>query len=164
MLERFSSSSSLTETSGKGSTRFPSGEVSSSSTRIGRGRNETAARSSPVVSRVDARAEGILGIWRQRMGLSESSVVDRAARALGSCDGEMTALPLRLLLAASFWLGLRVCGGRRNATWQAQIRKLEEVSGVPAKMIAAAASKLARTSGVRRAGRGLEEGCGECSV
>lgn len=98
------------------------------------------------------------------MGLTGSSVVDCAARALGSGDGEMTALPRRILLAASFWLGMRMCRAMRNATWQLQIRRLEGVSGVPAKLIMAAAAKLARTIGVRRAGRRPEEGCDECSV
>lgn len=96
------------------------------------------------------------------MGLSESSVVDWAVRALGSCDGQMAAMPPRVLLAAAFWLGLRMRGCRRNATWQVQIGRLEEVSGVPAKLIVAAAAKLARASGARRAARSLEEGCGEC--
>ncbi|OWM69506.1 B-box zinc finger protein 32 [Punica granatum] len=159
-LERVSFSSSLTETSGKDdSARLPSGEVSSPAARIGR-------KSSLAVARIDARAEGILGIWRQRLGLSDGSVVDRASRALGLCGGEMTALPLRVLLAAAFWLGLRMSRARKDATWQVLIRRLEEVSGVPAKLIVAAAAKLARACRARRklGGDDPEEGCAECSV
>ncbi|KAK4761075.1 hypothetical protein SAY87_005968 [Trapa incisa] len=162
-LERFSSSSSLTEISGKDSARLPSRVVVSPSRRTVRGEDRSLS-SSPAVSRLDARAEAILGIWRQRMGLT-GSVVEWAARALGSCNGEMTALPRRILLAASFWLGVRMCGGTRNSTWQLQVKRLEEVSGVPAKLIVAAAAKLTRAAGVRRAARrGPEEGFGECSA
>ncbi|KAK4764765.1 hypothetical protein SAY86_025855 [Trapa natans] len=164
-LERFSSASSLTEISGKDSARLPSREVISPSPSADRGKKRST-RSSPAVTSLDARAEAILGIWRQSMGLT-SSVVDWAARALGSYDGETTALllPRRILLAASFWLGVRMCGGTRNATWQQQIRRLEELSGVPAKLIVAAAAKIARAAAVRRAARrGHEEGCGECSA
>ncbi|KAL0319532.1 UNVERIFIED_CONTAM: hypothetical protein Sangu_2109400 [Sesamum angustifolium] len=74
--------------------------------------------------------------------------------------GWRRVLPLRVWVAASMWLGLRVSGEK---SWEV-LKRVEEISGVPAKMIGAAEARLER--GLRgRQRRGvevLEEGWAEC--
>uniref|UniRef100_A0A2P2R0T3 Secreted protein n=1 Tax=Rhizophora mucronata TaxID=61149 RepID=A0A2P2R0T3_RHIMU len=69
-------------------------------------------------------------------------------------------LPLRVSLAASFWFGVRLCGAKSVSTWQ-NLRRLEELSGVPAKLIAAVELKLERVSRVGTARPDTKEGWAE---
>lgn len=117
---------------------------------------------SPVPSKVDPAAEAIFVNWYKRLGIgAEDKVVRKACDAFRLCTALMTVLPFRAVLAASLWFSLRRCCGHSASTWRA-VKKLEEISGVPAKLILAAESKLQR---VEKAGKQrrhwLEEGWDE---
>ncbi|KAJ6428633.1 hypothetical protein OIU84_020329 [Salix udensis] len=86
------------------------------------------------------RSEGVFLNWCKRLGLDGDLVVQRATRAMALCHGRL-ALPFRVSLAASFWFGVRLCGDKSVATWQ-NLRRLEEVSGVPRKVISAVEMKI----------------------
>ncbi|XP_062026293.1 B-box zinc finger protein 32-like [Rosa rugosa] len=111
----------------------------------------------------DARAEGTFVNWCKRLGMSGDSavVVSSALHALGFCLGRLPGVPLRVSLAASFWFGVRLCGNRGVSRCQ-NLRRVEEISGVPAKLILAVDAKLGRELRVRRARPELEEGWAEC--
>lgn len=120
----------------------------------------------PARLSLSAKAEGIMVIWCGKLGVNGNLVVPSATRALGFCLSRWTVLPFRVSVAASFWLGMRFCGDKSLSMWQ-NMRRLEEVSGVPAKLILAAEAKLARAVMARtRARRVLEERWAEsqCSV
>ncbi|KAM0933747.1 putative transcription factor interactor and regulator Znf-B family [Dioscorea sansibarensis] len=107
-----------------------------------------------------ARAERVLEWWSRRMGVGRGcSVV--AARVLASCAGRMTSLPFRVGLAAALWFAVKACGS--GACRRAVLGRLEECSGVPAKLIVIAESRLARVSRTFAARPVAEEGWGECS-
>nr|GMC71515.1 B-box zinc finger protein 32 [Ipomoea batatas]GME16613.1 B-box zinc finger protein 32 [Ipomoea batatas]GME16621.1 B-box zinc finger protein 32 [Ipomoea batatas] len=118
---------------------------------------------------VDPVAEGIFVNWCARLGIGggEDKHVTRKARgAFRLCLAHTTtALPYRVSLAASLWFGLRRCPGKPGHTWRA-LRKLEQISGVPAKLIASAESKLqlVEKAGKQRREWLTEEGWDECSV
>ncbi|KAF9676458.1 hypothetical protein SADUNF_Sadunf08G0004100 [Salix dunnii] len=113
------------------------------------------------------RSEGVFLNWCKRLGLDGNLVVQRATRAMALCHGRL-ALPFRASLAASFWFGVRLCGDKSVATWQ-NLRRLEEVSGVPSKVISAVEMKIERALRSRRLElqRNMEEGwadSAECSA
>lgn len=127
-----------------------------------------------VAAVADSKAEGIFLIWCRRLGLNGNNnnnncnsvvVVSSASQALELCLERPTALPLRACLAASFWFGLRMCKDKTVATWP-NLRRLEAISGVPAKLIVAVEGKLARMMAARRrrSRQVLEEGWAECNV
>ncbi|PIN23872.1 hypothetical protein CDL12_03383 [Handroanthus impetiginosus] len=89
------------------------------------------------------KAEGIFVNWCDKLGVGVGVVVRMARRALRVCMERWTVLPFRVSLAASMWLGLRLSGEKSVHTWHV-LKRLEEISGVPAKVIVAAASKLER--------------------
>ncbi|KAL9462776.1 hypothetical protein AB3S75_000725 [Citrus x aurantiifolia] len=153
---------------------------SSAAEKMGRERKRVRACSSSVsdisgekaAAVADSKAEGIFAIWCRRLGLNGNNsncnsvvVVSLASRALGLFLERTTALPLRACLAASFWFGLRMCGDKTVATWP-NLRRLEAISGVPAKLIVAVEGKIARVMAVRRRRprQVLEEGWAECNV
>nr|GLL17873.1 B-box zinc finger protein 32-like [Ipomoea trifida] len=120
------------------------------------------ARSPPVPAKVDPAAEGIFVNWCKRLGIgAEDKVVRKACDAFRLSTALISVLPFRAVLAASLWFSLRRCCGYSASTWRA-VKKLEEISGVPAKLILAAESKLQR---VEKAGKPrrhwLEEGWDE---
>lgn len=101
-------------------------------------------------SRVDWKAEGILVNWCNKLGLtprtrssssssSSNIVVEVACHAFAGFH-KLRALPHRVGLAASLWFSLRLLQGN---SWH-HLKRLEEISGVPAKLIVAGHSKLAR--------------------
>ncbi|KAJ6690735.1 hypothetical protein OIU85_006933 [Salix viminalis] len=113
------------------------------------------------------RSEGVVLNWCQRLGLDGNLVVQRATRAMALCHGRL-ALPFRVSLAASFWFGVRLCGDKSVATWQ-NLRRLEEVSGVPRKVISAVEMKIEHALRSRRLEqqKNMEEGwadSAECSA
>lgn len=121
---------------------------------------------------VDSRAEGIFVIWSRRLGLDDNNksvVTSSACEALAVCLERMNintnvVLPFRVCLAASFWVGLKISGGD-TSTWQ-NLKKLETVSGVPAKLIVGVERRLARVMKNQRSAKvdGLEEGWAECDI
>lgn len=78
------------------------------------------------------------------------SAIRMACRGMKAC---VNRLPLRVCLAASMWLGLRLSLDKSALTWKL-LKRLEEISGVPAKIILAAESKLGRAVSSVRGGRG----------
>ncbi|XP_059641948.1 B-box zinc finger protein 32 [Cornus florida] len=116
---------------------------------------------------VESKAEDVFVNWCRRLGLSGSCEVATAIQALRICLDELTVLPLRVSLAASLWFSMRLCGDISSSTWQI-LKRLEEVSGVPAKLILGAESKLARALKTRKTRRRdqhvdvEEEGWAEC--
>lgn len=114
-------------------------------------------------SKVDWKTEGVFVNWSGKLGLPTNDAVRVACDALTACFDK---LPFRVCLAASMWLGLRFCGDRLAVTRQA-LKQLEEMSGVPAKLILVAESKLQRFLKARRHHRRdhqLKEGWAECSA
>ncbi|KAE8723429.1 hypothetical protein F3Y22_tig00012385pilonHSYRG00009 [Hibiscus syriacus] len=108
--------------------------------------------------------EGVLTVWCKKLGLKQHSVVSTAASALGFCLERLKGLPFKLSLAAAFWLGLRTTRDTSVASWR-NLRRVEELSGVPAKVIVAVEPRLARAMRLRkRIKPDLEEGWAECNV
>ncbi|KAL2516142.1 B-box zinc finger protein 32 [Forsythia ovata] len=127
-----------------------SGEITSeNTTRIRRGT-------------VDLKVKGMFLNWCARLGQNGDVAVQMASDALRICLDQWTVLPFRVCLAASMWLGLRFSG---ESTRQS-LKQLEEISGVPAKLIVAAEAKLERLlkarRGQHRRQHQLVEGWGEC--
>lgn len=114
-------------------------------------------------SRVDHfKAEGIFVNWCGKLGVQVDGAVRMACKALKVCLDRWTVLPFRVCLAASMWLGLRLSLEKSVLTWKV-LKRLEEISGVPAKIILAAESKLERAlRGEHRRRLELEEGSAEC--
>lgn len=112
-----------------------------------------------VAVAVDKKVEGVLVNWCRRMAVDERRVVPTAMELLGGCFNRMTNMPFRVSLTASLWVAFRLCGG--GATCQ-DLRKLEQISGVPAKLLLATESRLARALKRRRSRENHEEGWAEC--
>ncbi|KAJ8770492.1 hypothetical protein K2173_017983 [Erythroxylum novogranatense] len=104
-------------------------------------------------------AEGVFVNWCKKLGLNGNPLVSSATRAFCLCWVKFgRVLPLRVCLAASFWSGLRLNGDKSAATWH-NTRRLEEVSGVPMKLIIAVESKIEHF--IRRSRQDLKEGWAE---
>lgn len=106
--------------------------------------------------------------WCCKLGVETGSAVGAACRAMRVCGERWSALPFRVCLAASMWLGLRL-SLEKSALSSKFLKRFEEISGVPAKIILAAESKLERALNLEPAVRGggerrrhLEEGWAEC--
>lgn len=116
-------------------------------------------------SSVDAKAEDILVNWCRKLGLN-GSCTSVASHALGVCLVKLTVLPLRVSLVAAISCAAKLSGDRWAYTPQ-NLKRLVEISGVPAKLILAAESKLARVLKMERRRprhvRDREEGWAECS-
>ncbi|XP_073003366.1 uncharacterized protein [Typha latifolia] len=130
------------------------------------GRRSCRRRSSGSRRRVavDSKAEAILEMWSRRMGLHASRACAEAAmHVLGACDGELSCVPLRVALAGALWLAVKLRdGGGARARDAALLRRLEACSGVPGRIVVAAAGRIARArTGSDEAGE--EEGWAESS-
>ncbi|XP_077238465.1 B-box zinc finger protein 32-like [Tasmannia lanceolata] len=112
---------------------------------------------------VDLKAEGILVNWYRRLGLKSSGSVPLALHAFSICLQKFTALPFRICLASSLWFSAKLCETRVPST--CQLKKLEQCSGVPAKLILLAESKLSRILKLKKSEEEEEEeeGWAECS-
>ncbi|XP_010273594.1 PREDICTED: B-box zinc finger protein 32-like [Nelumbo nucifera] len=112
---------------------------------------------------LDVNAEGILVNWCRKLGLKNICSVRLASHAFGICLRKLTILPFRASLAASLWFSLKLCEGRSASTCQ-NLKRLEEISGVPAKLILLGEAKLSRVLKIKRSQQhDLEEGWAECS-
>ncbi|XP_028772020.1 B-box zinc finger protein 32 [Neltuma alba] len=103
-------------------------------------------------------AEEVFVNWSRKLGLNGNCVASLASQAMGKL---MAAVPFRVAVATSFWFGLRYCGDGQLRTAQ-NLRKLEEMSKVPGKVIVAAEEKLTRVLRPKKARREFEEGWAEC--
>ncbi|XP_051194751.1 uncharacterized protein [Lolium perenne] len=109
-----------------------------------------------------ARAEAVLEGWAKRMGLARGPArrrAARAARALRALGRGVSAsrVPLRVAMAAALWAEVAGAGCGDAAL----LRRLEASAHVPARMLVAVASWMARAAG--RAAAPAEEGWAECS-
>ncbi|KAL1551857.1 B-box zinc finger protein 32-like [Salvia divinorum] len=101
------------------------------------------------------KAESVFNNWCGKLGIEDRSATLAACRALKACNDRWTGLPFRVCLAASMWIGLRLSLEKTAVTGRI-LKRLEEISGVPAKIILAAVSKLDRVDKLE-----LEEGWAE---
>ncbi|KAF8389421.1 hypothetical protein HHK36_026116 [Tetracentron sinense] len=143
-------SSSVTEVSGDDDANFPakfSGEDPSKKKK--RGKN--------------LKAEMVFSKWCRKLGVKKSCGV--AVAALRVCRRELTDLPFQVSQASAFWFTLKVCEGRSMSTCQ-NLKRLEEISGVPAKQILSGEAMLSRFLKIRKPKpqRDLEEGWAESPV
>lgn len=95
---------------------------------------------------VDSKTVGIFVHWCKRFGLSNdvaAIVVRMACNGLGICVGKLTVLPFRVCLVASLWFGLKSSGIRYLSGSQA-LTRLEVITGLSAKLISGAESKIER--------------------
>lgn len=95
---------------------------------------------------IDSKTVGILVNWCKRSGVNDdvaTVVVRMACNGLAVCAGKLTVLPFRVCLVASLWFGLRF-SGVKSLSAQQSLSRLEQMTGVPAKLIAAAESKIER--------------------
>ncbi|KAF8392818.1 hypothetical protein HHK36_021055 [Tetracentron sinense] len=133
-----------------------------STKRIKNSRGQSKTLSSRVPANVDTKAEGIMVNWCRKLGLKNSCSVPLASHAFGLFLQKLTVLPFRVSLASSLWLSLKLCEGQKASTCQ-NLKKLEEISGVPAKLIVLAETKLCRILKMRKPQHDQEEGWAECS-
>ncbi|XP_052174492.1 B-box zinc finger protein 32 [Diospyros lotus] len=161
------SSSSVTELSAKQS-KFSMRSSVEVLTRTTETKTPGISMRSQPCPAVDSKAEGILVNWCRKLGLSgviSSAVVPFAIQGLRICVDELFPVPsFRVLLAASLWFSLRLRGDRSLSTWHA-LKRLEQISGVPGKLLLASESKLWRMFRRRNSdSHQLEEGWAESSV
>lgn len=128
----------------------------------------------------DLKVEGVLVNWCKKMsgcggsGVEErqiGAVVNTAVELLSGCLDEITSLPFRVSLAACFWVAIKVVrrrsgvhssGGASSTSTCQDLRRVEQISGVPAKLILATEVKLARVIKRRQPRNDQEEGWAEC--
>ncbi|KAL8458858.1 hypothetical protein ACS0TY_036384 [Phlomoides rotata] len=106
------------------------------------------------------KAEGIFVNWCGKLGMEVDLAVQTACKV---CVGGRTVLPFRVCLAASMWLGLKLSLEKSELTCKV-LKRLEAISGVPARLILAAAWKLERALSKEHHHRrtlDLEEGSAE---
>lgn len=122
------------------------------------------ARSRSVKLRDPRVATCVFIHWCTKLGMDgEQGALQTACNALGICCGRFRGLPLRVGLAACFWFGLRCKDDKSKSTWLS-LKKLEEISGVPAKLILATELKLRKiVKANNRRHQGMEESWAESS-
>ncbi|KAF8658631.1 hypothetical protein HU200_059097 [Digitaria exilis] len=115
-----------------------------------------------------ARAEAVLEGWAKRMGLSPGTARRRAAaawRALRACGADLAAVatrvPPRVAMAAALWSEVAAAGGDGASRDDDALRRLEACAHVPARVVVAVATSMARARARRRAA--VEEGWDECA-
>ncbi|XP_060217618.1 B-box zinc finger protein 32 [Lycium barbarum] len=141
-----------------------SGEVNSAVTACPKP-NELARSRSTVKLRDPRMATGVFMHWCTKLGMyGEDSAVQTACGALEICFGRFRGLPVRVGMAACLWFGLRNNGDGLKST-QRFLKRLEEISGVPAKLILATELKLQKIVKVnnQRRRQGMEESWDEWS-
>lgn len=130
--------------------------------RRNRSRTFRLARRFVRVDSGKARVEGILVIWARSIGLRCASCVRLASHAFWVGRREFTFLPVRVGLASALWLAANLCEPRGVNT--RHLRRLEECSRVPKKLILLAESKLSRVVNIGESSPAdEEEGSAECS-
>lgn len=144
-LSRLSSSTSIAPTSKKAKTSSTTTRESKVITTALRSWPSSSSSNSTENVEHSKAEEGILVSWCTKLGLSgmvSGVIVPVAVKAFVVCSSDqLRVLPSRVSLTVSLWFSLRLCG---VSTWQV-LKRLEEISGVPAKLIfAAGESKLAR--------------------
>ncbi|KAK9726799.1 hypothetical protein RND81_05G237900 [Saponaria officinalis] len=145
-----SSSSCVSSTTGE---EAEVGVISSSSTSS---RRKRINRRRMVM---DGKVEGVLVNWSRTVRLEDKRVVKTAVDILSSV-GKTTMLPFRVLLAAAFWAAMSL-HTPRTATWH-DLKTLEQISGVSARLITAVQTRVARVNKRRQSRDNREESWAEC--
>ncbi|CAN4098056.1 unnamed protein product [Withania somnifera] len=110
-------------------------------------------------------AIGLFMHWCAKLPMyGEEDTVPKAFGALRICFGRFKTLPVRVGLAACLWFGLTSNDDGLKSTWR-YLKRLEEISGVPAKLILTTELKLRRIvkANNQRRLQGMEESSGEWS-
>ncbi|MED6216142.1 hypothetical protein PIB30_004626 [Stylosanthes scabra] len=111
-----------------------------------RNNNNGGGSGSDEVGRAVRKAYSVFAKWSEELGLGlndgerVSSLACRSLRVWFGKWKEGVGIPYKVGCATSFWLGVRFCG---IATFE-NLRKMEVMSGVPAKLILQAYAFLAR--------------------
>ncbi|GAA0175689.1 hypothetical protein LIER_28813 [Lithospermum erythrorhizon] len=95
---------------------------------------------------IDSKMVGILVNWCKRLGVNDynaSDIIRTSCNVFAICGEKLTILPFRICLVASLWLGLRFSGIKSLSILEG-LTRLEQITGVPAKLISAAESKIER--------------------
>ncbi|CAN4100024.1 unnamed protein product [Withania somnifera] len=117
------------------------------------------ARSRSLKLRDPRVATGLFMHWCTKLGMyGEEGIVQTACGALEICFRRFRALPMRLGLAACLWFGLTSENDGSKSTWPS-LKRLEVISGVPAKLIVATERKLQKIvkPNNQRRPQGMEE-------
>nr|GEU65723.1 hypothetical protein [Tanacetum cinerariifolium] len=95
----------------------------------------------------DWKTREVLENWCSRLGISTSNKVVIAEAAFQVWWIHRSRIwPYRVAVAASLWLGLLRFTNNKRIRMSGLLKRLEEISGVPAKSIVIAQSKLVATS------------------
>ncbi|XP_057535795.1 B-box zinc finger protein 32-like [Amaranthus tricolor] len=158
--DRSSSCSSCVSSTGEAAVE----EIESTSSQKRKVAGETVRKREKGTVVVDLKVEGILVNWCRRIGFREEreigKVVSIAVEIMSGCLRKITILPFRVLLAASFWICCQNCGAHSLSTCE-DLKKVEKISGVPAKLILATEAKLSRVIKRRCSREDHEEGWAE---
>ncbi|GKE10931.1 B-box zinc finger protein 32 [Tanacetum coccineum] len=112
----------------------------------------------------DWKTREVLETWCSRLGISNKVIIAEAAFQVWWVH-RSRIWPYRVALAASLWLGLLRSSNNKRIRMSALLKRLEEISGVPAKSIVIAQSRLANTSKMVKhtcEEDNVEESCDEC--
>lgn len=116
-------------------------------------------RTGPGVPNAEMKVEIVLRKWCRNLNLRSPSTVplamDLVEKGLQKL-GDLSRQKIRICLAASFWLAATLC---EKQTHLPPVKRLEEYSGVPSKLILLAESRLGRLLNLKM----QEEGSAECS-
>ncbi|GJQ96276.1 hypothetical protein Tco_0007415 [Tanacetum coccineum] len=117
----------------------------------------SATKTTTKIASSDWKTREVLETWCSRLGISNKVTVAEAAFQVWWLH-RSRIWPYRVALAASLWLGLLRSSNNKRIRMSALLKRLEEISGVPAKSIVIAQSRLANTSKMVN----VEESCDEC--
>ncbi|XP_076901303.1 B-box zinc finger protein 32-like [Bidens hawaiensis] len=120
----------------------------------------STTKTSSTTTSVDWKTRDLLMSWCSRLGVS-SKVVDEARHAFQVWWVNRSEWPYRVGLAASLWLALTKDTSKRKIM-RTLLKRLEEISGVPAKSIVVEQLKLVGMLKRQRQRQHKEESWAEC--
>jgi len=116
-------------------------------------------RTGPGLPNAEMKVKIVLRKWYRHLNLRSSStlplamdLVEKGLQILGALSRQK----IRICLAASLWLAATLCEKQAHLP---PVKRLEEYSGVPSKLILLAESRLGKLLGLKM----QEEGSAECS-
>ncbi|KAF9612959.1 hypothetical protein IFM89_004662 [Coptis chinensis] len=111
---------------------------------------------------LEVKAKGILVNWCRKLGVA-TMYSSLALQVFSISLRKFTNLPFRVCLVSSFWLSMKLQGATAMYAFQI-LKRLEQISGVPAKLILLAENRLSRVLRInRRSKLDVKEGWDECS-
>ncbi|XP_076890394.1 B-box zinc finger protein 32-like [Bidens hawaiensis] len=121
--------------------------------------SSSTTKTSSKTTSVDWKTRDVLVSWCSRLGVSSRVVVEVARHAFQVWWVNRSERPYRVGLAASLWLAFTKDNKKRKIT-RTLLKKLEEISGVPAKSIVVEQLKLVGM--LKRQRQHKEESWAEC--